>query len=204
MRMIDKLGWRIFFISTCSMGIILIDFMITNEESRDLYPGLAVFCILIGFLMRLSAISPYKLAEFWRKIGKKWNIILLNWGQKKPAWGEWKVEEQPVIQGTVPPATHRQTYGSMGGDLAGMLPSRVISESQTAFWLSDAEKSAQRLIFECSHIWKRSNICPWADLCAKTAFSLRDDTMGWDSLAEDHLAGCSPAEKHPCLSRQHL
>ena len=67
----EQLGWMIMIIMTLSSFMMCLIWMIWEPLARTAVSPFVTGCVVIGLFFRESAISPYKLANFWKRIGTK-------------------------------------------------------------------------------------------------------------------------------------
>jgi hypothetical protein len=67
----EKLGWYCMFCVSTAVFCLLIAWRIKVPLAKDFLPVFFIFSLILGFLARESATSPYKLAKFWKKLGTK-------------------------------------------------------------------------------------------------------------------------------------
>ncbi len=67
----EKLGWYCMLSFSTAIFCLLIAWRIKEPLAKDFLPVFFIFSLILGFLARESATSPYKLANFWKKLGIK-------------------------------------------------------------------------------------------------------------------------------------
>jgi MFS family permease len=61
----EPLSWLAMLFASLSVLVLFIAWMIHEPLAKDFFPVFFVISIVIGLVLRESAISPYKLAKFW-------------------------------------------------------------------------------------------------------------------------------------------
>lgn len=67
----QALSWIAFAFTSLAVFLLTVAWRLHEPLAKDFLPAFVVISLLIGLLFRESAISPYRLANFWRKLQKK-------------------------------------------------------------------------------------------------------------------------------------
>lgn len=68
----NKLGWLAMMMASFSIFLFSLAWMIREAWPKEFILVFLIISVFIGFLARESAISPYRLGEFWFKLGEKY------------------------------------------------------------------------------------------------------------------------------------
>ena len=66
---IENLGWLAMICASAATFCLLLAWRLKEPLAKDFLPVFLVISLVIGYLFRESAISPYKLEDFWLKFG---------------------------------------------------------------------------------------------------------------------------------------
>ncbi|MBE7435991.1 MAG: hypothetical protein HS100_18890 [Anaerolineales bacterium] len=66
----NKLGWYAMLIASAGTFSLFLSWWITEPLAKNFLPIFFIFSLIIGYFARVSAISPFELAEFWSKFGR--------------------------------------------------------------------------------------------------------------------------------------
>lgn len=64
-------SWVAFLCSAMSTFSFLLAWIVHDPRAGEFFPVFIIFSVIIGFLFRESAISPYRLMEFWSSFKKR-------------------------------------------------------------------------------------------------------------------------------------
>ena len=67
----ESLGWYSMLCVSTAIFCLLVAWRIKEPLAKDFLPVFFIFSMGMGFMGRESATSPYKLANFWKKLNTK-------------------------------------------------------------------------------------------------------------------------------------
>ena len=67
----EMLGWKAMFLVATSIFCLLYAWSLEEPLAEEFLPAFIVLSLIVGIFFRQSALSPYKLAEFWIKLFSK-------------------------------------------------------------------------------------------------------------------------------------
>jgi hypothetical protein len=65
----EKLSWYTMICASAGTFCFFLAWRLKEPLAKDFLPVFFILSLIVGYLFRESAISPYKLAEFWSKRG---------------------------------------------------------------------------------------------------------------------------------------
>lgn len=65
------LGWVSMIIISLAVLAFFTCWMLWEPLAKDFFPAFVIISLVVGFLFMKSAVSPYRLAEFWSELDKQ-------------------------------------------------------------------------------------------------------------------------------------